>query len=179
LEDEGKNNKKTPLDITVNGDIKYWGEENLLHLLDAVLPQNLLVDFHVLIVTQNQNNKTINWYNDFVTRFEQDINALRPYNISTGVLIHNSEDFHQRCLITNYVFGESNWGFAAFKKQTAWKKNNLNLSGNYLTINSIGDIDAKLVNNYTLNIKDHISTNTKLGDLQTNMNVGLVNNRLL
>ena len=86
------------------GNLIYWGEENLINLLNSVLPYNLKVNFHILIVTQNSKNRSIQWHNNFIDRFETKINELRDYKIRVGLIIHNSEDFHHRCIITNYIF---------------------------------------------------------------------------
>lgn len=163
----------------IRGVTKYWGEDNIVNFVDAIAPNNLKTDFHILLVTKNPG-KGIPWIENLLSNITSEIQGLRRYDIKVGMVIHNNgDDYHQRCMISNYLFGDTQWGFGAFRNDIIWKKNHLSVSGNYLTINEIGDVDAKAANVNIRAIKDLIKTNNQLGDLETNLNRGFIANRMI
>lgn len=141
----------------INNIDHYLGIDNLLRLLDNLLPQNLSVDYHIIIQTDHQTNRADNKVKcDEIARIlNTEISGLRPYNFIIEVIfIHSSTQYypytHNRRLLSNYKTGSVSHCFSAFKIRTPNKaKNDDNLS-----ISAFFDKLNSLSNNVN-NLKEH------------------------
>lgn len=85
--------------------------ENVKGLLDAILPDNLAVDFHVLISCSHPkcDEQT---RNQIVGKIKSYINSKRPYAVKIEFIFHDA--IHQRKIITNYNVMVGDKGFINF-----------------------------------------------------------------
>ncbi|MFV0236696.1 hypothetical protein OBK19_12360 [Empedobacter falsenii] len=91
------------------------GSKNLTELLDAILPDELNIPYHILINTSTSKNKTSSFYDEFIPQLIDDIIALRSYEIIVEVVI--GEGFHKRKLFTNFLNVTTDKGFKIFDKR--------------------------------------------------------------
>ena len=91
------------------------GSKNLTELLDAILPIELNIPYHILINTSTSKNKTNSFYDEFIPKLIDNIIALRSYNIIVEVVI--GEGFHKRKLFTNFLNVTTDKGFKIFDKR--------------------------------------------------------------
>jgi hypothetical protein len=109
------------------------GTDNILRILDAVLPQKLNIDYHVIIQTDCQpkwlgvDNKS---KCDGVSIFlDSEIRKLRPYKfIIEMIYSHPSTQYyshtHNRRILSNYKTGSVLHCFSAFQLRTPDKTKN-------------------------------------------------------
>lgn len=109
------------------------GTDNILRILDALLPQNINIDYHVIIQTDHQINRpgieNKNKCDEISDFLNTEIRNLRPYNfIIEMVYIHSSTQYyphtHNRKIISNYKTGSISHCFSAFKIRTPDKTKN-------------------------------------------------------
>lgn len=93
-----------------NGNI--IGEDNLVSLLDAVLPASLQTEYHVLVITDDQarSQQKCEKLNDDLTN---KISALRVYPIVFELVFADTD--HKRKAILNYLSVTCDKGFAMFR----------------------------------------------------------------
>ncbi|MFV0173609.1 hypothetical protein OBK14_04745 [Empedobacter falsenii] len=91
------------------------GSKNLTVLLDAILPNELNIPYHILINTSTSKNKTSSFYDEFIPQLIDDIIALRSYEIIVELVI--GEGFHKRKLFTNFLNVTTDKGFKIFDKR--------------------------------------------------------------
>lgn len=101
-------------DKNVNGVFVNYGVENIILFLDAILPLQLGVEFHLLIVSSRQNGgfseaKMQSIFHDLNTR----IIALRGYSITTELVI-TPNSIHRRSSFSNYHLINCDKGFKLF-----------------------------------------------------------------
>lgn len=110
------------------GDKLALGQENLISLLDALLPATLAMDFHLLLVT---NNGDAHLKSKNLTELAKQLrHALgRPYELKIGVVTRKNGPEHRRAIISNYYFGASHHGFSCFDGPKAKWANDLIVSG--------------------------------------------------
>jgi hypothetical protein len=110
------------------GDKLATGKENLISLLDTLLPDALSIDFHLLIVTNNESGflkaRNLNLLADSIRKV-----LNRTYRIEIGVVTRDDAPEHRRVLVSNYYFGASHHGFACFKGHTPQWPNDFVVSG--------------------------------------------------
>src|SRR5690349_18224289 len=88
------------------------GEDNIVSLLDAALPTDLIIEFHVLIITDDQA-RTQQRCEKLAGDLKAKIIALRGYPIIVEVVF--ADTIHKRKLIFNYISVTCDKGFAMFK----------------------------------------------------------------
>lgn len=130
------------------------GVNNLLRILDNILPQNLNVDYHITIQTDHQTNRNDNKQkcDQIANILNIEIRRLRPYNfIIELIFIHSSTQYysytHNRRLLSNYKTGSMSHCFSAFKIRTPDKtKNddNLNINAFFDKLNSLLNCNSNL-----------------------------------
>ncbi|MDE5492785.1 hypothetical protein [Elizabethkingia meningoseptica] len=103
------NNDKLINGVTIN-----FGVENIINFLDLILPKNLGVDFHLLIVSSRQNSglsepKMQSIYNDLNAR----ISVLRLFSIKLELVI-TPDTIHRRNSYSNYHLMNCDKGFKIF-----------------------------------------------------------------
>ena len=87
-------------------------KNNLLKLVDKLLPEKLERDFQLIILTGNGRENT-----DVESRYSflsEQIGLLREYRIELKI-VAKSRDNHDRNLLTNYLWISSGYGFSIFK----------------------------------------------------------------
>ncbi len=89
-------------------------KNNLIKILDKLLPDKLKIPFHISIFSKNENNNKKHF--EYISK---SIKKLRP-NLSFKLTIHQLRNqFHDRTIITNYLILDSGSGFNLFKKNGA------------------------------------------------------------
>ncbi|MDR1556547.1 MAG: hypothetical protein LBS88_05890 [Tannerellaceae bacterium] len=89
-------------------------KNNLLKLIDKLLPGKLERDFQLIILTGNaRENLHIESCYSFLS---EQINRLRDYHIELKI-VAKSIDNHDRNILTNYLWISSGYGFSIFKGQ--------------------------------------------------------------
>lgn len=88
--------------------------ENVKGLLDAILPANLAVDFHILISCSHPNCDEQK-RNQIVGNIKSYINSKRPYDVKIEFIFFHS--IHQRKIITNYNVMVGDKGFINFNNK--------------------------------------------------------------
>lgn len=91
------------------------GSKNILDLLDAMLPEQLDVPYHILINTTTSKNKTNTFYDSFIPDLIKEIASLRYYEMVIEIII--GEGFHKRKLYTNFLNITTDKGFKIFDKK--------------------------------------------------------------
>lgn len=98
---------------TVKKELVNIGEENLIQLLDRVLPEKLIVPFHFTLITlfscEAEESLLIN-----SQRVIERIKTLRGYEVLCEFVYQKSDFFHKRKLIINYSNGTCDKGFSVF-----------------------------------------------------------------
>lgn len=159
------------------------GKANLLNLLDALLPSELDVAFHLLLITTNPRN--VLHPESLATLFaELQAGLNRPYPIAFGLLTHREGDkrFHRRAWISNYHLGVSDRGFVCFNNEGLVKSHNdIRVQGAFRDIGQpYGDIPWRsmlLELRSAAALRQH---NRELGGwMATNLVYGDCDNRLL
>lgn len=90
------------------------GKQNLVWLLDVILPTQLAISYHVTIISEDNNQAEV-WRNKLAGELKTEINQLRDYEINVEVVFIKSEHFHERLLLLNYVNASCEHGFCVFK----------------------------------------------------------------
>jgi hypothetical protein len=114
------------------------GERNIINLIDSILPQILSVEYHILIIAED-NNKSAQWCEKLKTRVSKEIKALRPYQISIEFLF--SATIHKRVILSNYLSGSQDKGFSVFStrdNKTVREDNDFRLDRVFNSLNSFG-----------------------------------------
>lgn len=93
------------------------GKSNVIQLVNAFLPVNLSVPYHLLIISNdNPNNKSAKskkWCEELADELKSEIDALRQYPIVFEIVFTATP--HKRSLILNYINASCDKGFAVFK----------------------------------------------------------------
>ena len=88
------------------------GEQNIISLIDALLPMHLEIDYQILIITQDHNlskQKCERLAGNLMSK----IKALRKFEIKVEIVF--SETLHKRKIFLNYMSITCDKGFAMFK----------------------------------------------------------------
>ena len=100
----------------------FYGLDNLVCLFDELLPKNLKIPFHILILCKHPD-KEIDC-SDFLNEFMEKVQRLRGYDIK--IIFVYDESFHHRDLLTNYFNLKADKGFNAFLHNQMKKLNGEN-----------------------------------------------------
>lgn len=87
------------------------GVSNLVNFIDAFLPNELAIDYHVTIFAED-NNKANEWWIKEYGKIVALIKPLREFEINIELVL--SSTLHRRRLISNYVFGKTDQGYDVF-----------------------------------------------------------------
>jgi len=95
-----------------------FGQTNLIQLIDAFLPYNMIIPFHILIVSNDQPDprktaKSDAWCIRITRELKTEIEVLRNYPILVEIVF--TKTIHKRKLILNYINATTDKGFAIFK----------------------------------------------------------------
>lgn len=123
---------------------KNLGIENLIAILDAILPQKLEVLFNITIISDNDPKnsnkpaKSINWWIQEFGKLKTRISSLRKgYEIE--VELYLSHTVHKRVLLTNFSYGWSDQGFDLFKNSNSNKVHQSNDFHFHTVFNNLND----------------------------------------
>lgn len=92
------------------------GKSNVINLIDAFLPLNLNIPYHITIISNdNPEGKTKSkaWCERLAGELKAAIVALRPYSIVVEIVF--AQTIHKRKLLLNYLNATTDKGFAVFK----------------------------------------------------------------
>jgi hypothetical protein len=125
------------------------GKNNLINLIEAILPQNLDTSFHILIVIEDNPRK----YNkakleEITAKIKTELGKNIDYRIDVAIITHlKNQEFHNRFLISNYHIIESPYGFDCFDTDGKVKKSNEPkiLSAYFTLKNKEGDPEIKSI----------------------------------
>lgn len=116
------------------------GMDNMIKYFDCVLPATLETSYDILFVTENSRRfENEHFRAKIINNLTQNIKQLRAYDINIEILlVHSStnkyEYTHQRRILKNYHFGDSEHGFAIFSISNPNKvknDNDFNLQAHY------------------------------------------------
>lgn len=98
---------------TIKGKIIQSGEQNILWMLQLLLPNNLIVPYHITVISEDKD-QTHDWRKKRASELELGIKNLRSYSINVEIVFVKSEDLHERIAIMNYVNIVFDHGFHVF-----------------------------------------------------------------
>ena len=107
---------------------------NLGSILDVLLPNELLVDYHILVFGILKGTKKSLTEKDAERRYQllnDEIKRIRP-QLKYKLSIFNSSEFHDRIIITNNVWIDCGGGFDLFNNGKACKRTNLRFAFPFL-----------------------------------------------
>ncbi|MBN8641609.1 MAG: hypothetical protein J0L86_07355 [Flavobacteriales bacterium] len=137
----------------VQGLNKNIGIDNLLRILDNLIPQNLKIDYHILVQSeQNSNINNKQKCDQIATILNNEIRNLRPYNFIIEIVFFNRGTMyfpstHNRKIVSNYKIGKVEYSFAAFKikeNNTLKYDDSFNLKSFFENINSSQNCSSNL-----------------------------------
>ena len=140
--------------------------ENIMSLLKGIVPQKLGVDLQILLVIWDDGGgKFTKQALLAITLKLEALLSSYPYKVKVGLMTHNRKDtFHQRAIITNYHFLETQHGYHAFKhKHTTRFSNDLKINWAYASVtNEVGDTEVAWIEQNLKEIRKQRSTNLSL-----------------
>lgn len=95
------------------------GSTNIVEIVDAILPIELDIDYHILINTTTSKNKTNTFYDIFIPELIKNIQKLRQYKINVEIVI--GEGLHDRDIYTNFLNINTGQGFKIFDSKSLSK----------------------------------------------------------
>ena len=170
-------------------DNQQQGMDNVVSLLQAIMPKALKVPFHILIITYNKT-KDNGRQNITPTDAQAIINTLIANlsgfgcSIELSFLTHKRKDeFHKRTIITNYHRIKSEHGFAAFNGHKVNMETDFDVHSVYHRIlDPASDLALKSILEL-LKRTQHCYTETinagNLPSIPTDLHVGHKSHRLL
>jgi hypothetical protein len=87
------------------------GFSNLVNFIDAYLPNELAIDYHITIFAEDANKSNERWVREY-GKLVALIKPLREFNINLELVL--SSTIHRRRLVSNYVFGKTDQGYDVF-----------------------------------------------------------------
>jgi hypothetical protein len=90
------------------------GQQNVIWLLDRLLPLAMKAEYHVMIVSEG-TDLSEDARNRLADNLNTEIKNLRSYTIHVEVIFLKSEFFHKRRLLMNYVNASCDKGFSVFR----------------------------------------------------------------
>lgn len=145
---------------------------NILYLIDSILPKDLDVPYHILIVTdKNKDLKDfqINTFYKYIPDLINKIESLRSYEIKVEVVIDKA--FHKRKLFTNFLNVTTDKGFKIFDDQEdeVLDNNDLLIETMYTRNNtdSSGDTQYDEMKIRILELKEYLKKSLKLSNLNS------------
>lgn len=133
--------------------------ENVFGLLKRFLPQKLKTEFHLTIIGKDLPNNAMQQRYDMINRF---LESTFSYKINLSII---RNDYHDRCIITNYALLQSGNSLTYFERQNI--KHNTTLSFKPITLfksnpNPYSKIEVKIENSVLETWKNCLSVCSKL-----------------
>ncbi len=132
------------------------GISNLLCLIDAFLPDNIKVDYHITVVAPKGNKHNREWWIKKFGALNVKVKKLRPYTINFEMVF--AATTHKRRIISNYINGWTDKGFSIFKGDNPEKVRGVNDIHIYRVFDNIhirGDNHFISASNGIAQIKHH------------------------
>lgn len=161
----------------VNGQIV--GKSNVIHLVNAFLPPNLGIPYHLTILSNDARPliRSEEWCERLAVELRDAIVKLRPYTIVFEIVF--TQTLHKRKLISNYINATCDKGFAVFSikdGKTVRSDNDFRCDKVFARVESHeGDTDYKAAESILLQLKQKCLT---VSQYISNSCAG-VNNRIL
>jgi hypothetical protein len=142
------------------------GNRNILWLLDAILPKSLSIQYHITIISEdNDQNET--WRKKVFNELNTDVKRLRDYDINLEIVFIKSELLHERLLLMNYVNTSCEHGFNLFKAKdgkTVHVVNKLQINSYFSALNNnqgeteyqLASKDLSILKNICNKLAEHI-----------------------
>ena len=89
------------------------GLSNLVPFINAYLPDQLEIEYHITVVAPNSKEKSNDWWIKEYGKLVLAIKQLREYPINIELVLAKSE-IHKRRIVSNYVVNKSDKGFDVF-----------------------------------------------------------------
>lgn len=145
------------------------GKRNVLWMLDALLPANLSIPYHVTIISEDNNQDEV-WRNRLVVELSTEISILRNYIFNVEIVFIKSEMLHERILLMNYINSSCEHGFYVFKVRdgkTVHVINKIQINSYFSSLyNNQGESEYQIAN------KDLIVLKGVCDDLANHLNAG-------
>lgn len=101
-------------------------DDNLYKVLDALLPHKLETTFYLTVFSINEGNET--YFESKKLSLETKLKEIRPeLNVSLEVFENSSNEFHDRSIITNYMWVGIGAGFNLINRHKADKSTELHV----------------------------------------------------
>jgi hypothetical protein len=89
------------------------GLSNLVPFINAYIPDQLEIEYHITVVAPNGKGKSNDWWVKEYGKLVLAIKQLREYPINIELVLAKSE-IHKRRIVSNYVVNKSDKGFDVF-----------------------------------------------------------------
>ncbi len=141
----------------VLGTFQNIGVDNLIRILDNLLPQNLKTDYHILIQSEQKDDPRNKAKCDQIASdLNSKIRKLRNYNFEIEILFYcrgtnHFERTHNRRIYSNYKYGKSENSLASFKIRNSNNTRNddsFSLVCFFNKLNSIPDTNTNLLTHF-------------------------------
>jgi hypothetical protein len=135
----------------VNGVNVYYGKDNLVDLIDAILPDKLQTCFHLTIISEEDKKNRQELKKKIEEEINKKVSKLRCFEILLEIKwIPIGTGFHKRRMVGNYINATCDKGFAFFKningKHTVVDDNDFRLNRVFFNlINNNGNTDFESV----------------------------------
>jgi hypothetical protein len=90
------------------------GKSNIIHILDSLLPEELKIEYHVTLISEDYG-RSLEWKSEIINTLTTEIKNLRAYDINVEIVFVESEHFHKRRIIMNYINASGDKGFSVFR----------------------------------------------------------------
>lgn len=139
-------------DERVSGINKNIGVDNIVRMLDNLLPNNLATDYHILIQSEQKDDPRTKAKCDALANdLNVQIRNLRAYGFEIEIIFYYSgtnffKNTHNRRIYSNYKYGKSENSLASFKIRNADNARNDDSFSLVCFFNKINSIADTLVN---------------------------------
>lgn len=139
----------------VNGQIV--GKSNVVQLVNAFLPTNLKIPYHVTILSNDARPRirSKEWCERLADELRNAIRGLRSYEIVFEIVF--TQTLHKRTLISNYINATCDIGFAVFSindGRTVWRDNDFRCDKVFARVEyHEGDTGYKAAESFLLQLK--------------------------
>ena len=138
------------------------GLTNVTRLIDAFLPDNIKVDYHITIIAPKGNKNSRAWWIKKFGTLKAEVTRLRPYTINIEMVF--ADTTHKRRIISNYINGWTDKGFSIFRGDNPEKVrgvNDIHIYRVFDNINNSGDTHYTSASNGIEQIKHHCTNAVK------------------
>lgn len=130
-------------------------------LLDTIAPDHLSIPLQVMVLTNNGQGKILKQHLQEITKnIETIFSKSRTYPLDLSLVTHTSSMiFHERCILTNFHYLKSDYGFNIFNGSIATRNNSISIDGSFSVFEpSMGDPKAKRIASFLQDVSSIIRT---------------------